>query len=180
MARWWFPVIWPRRVHFFLAPHLSTRSAAQSTQEPAPNLLAHCHRTNESSPPPPPPCQPPRWLTVDRAKTGFSVASTITWWAGPPAPCCASYCLSSSLMPDTVVWELYSESEESDPLFVWPGGTANRTTLGGGSGEGVGSRFRPLAGDTCWRRFPIKNVTFVDPQVTFKVQSPGLLASVTS
>lgn len=99
---------------------------------------------------------PWEWLTVERAKTGFSVASTITWWAGPLVPCCISYCRSSSLMPDTVVWELYSESEESDPLFAWLGGTANRTTLGGGSGEGVGSRFRPLAGDTYLTGFHIK------------------------
>lgn len=98
------------------------------------------------------------WLTVERANTGFSVASTITWWAGPLVPCWVSYCRSSSLMPDTVVWELYSESEESEPLFAWPGGTANRTTLGGGSGEGVGSRFSPLAGDTYLRRFQVKSV----------------------
>lgn len=51
-------------------------------------------------------------------------------------------------MPDTVVWELYSESEESEPLFVCPGGSANLTMLGGGSGDGVGNLFRPLAGET--------------------------------
>lgn len=41
---------------------------------------------------------------------------------------------------------------------MWLGGMANRTTLGGGSGEGVGRRFKPLAGDTYLRGFRVTSV----------------------
>lgn len=64
-------------------------------------------------------------------------------------------------MPDTVVWELYSESEESEALFVCPVGSANLTVPGGGSGDGVGNLSCPLAGETWWQqRFWLHSARF--------------------
>lgn len=55
-------------------------------------------------------------------------------------------------------------------MFAWQGGTAKRTTLGGGSGEGVGSRFIPFAGDTYLREFHIKSAIIHLLLATLKVQ----------
>lgn len=81
----------------------------------------------------------------------------------PASECHASYCCSSWLMPDAMVLELYSESEESEPgpPPPWPGRTAKWTTGGAGTGGGVGNWFRPSTGETLEKRvegiFEIKN-----------------------
>lgn len=58
-------------------------------------------------------------------------------------------------MPDTVVFKLYSESDESEApaeavaVPVGRGGRTEKwTVLGGASGDGVGNRLRPSTGDT--------------------------------
>lgn len=56
-------------------------------------------------------------------------------------------------MPDTVVFKLYSESDESEAppeaVAVGQGGRTEKwTVLGGASGDGVGNRLRPSTGDT--------------------------------
>lgn len=58
-------------------------------------------------------------------------------------------------MPETVVFELYSESDESETapealavVLGWRGRTEKWTVLGGGSEDGVGRRLRPSTGET--------------------------------
>lgn len=56
-------------------------------------------------------------------------------------------------MPEAVELELYSESDESEPVpvvevVVWLGCTVKCTTGGKRSGVGVGNRLRPSTGDT--------------------------------